>query len=730
MHQNLSISLSKEKAVKSAFGGADSHFLQPPRGAGSPGISREAAGGGRVCPPKGSFSAAFESSSDYLFICVETGWLCCIRAAMQALNGHVSLPDSPAPAAAADQGSEAEAFSAFEGGGDTRASPFIFPKRLRSAPAATAHARLRVTLSAVLSAVAASALLLLLCFRAARGRLGQGLSLRVLAYRQRDPIRRVLDEQDYIDLDECLGVHPDLRFPPKPQNPFADAERETFEQLFSAVAEEVRFGHASQAASAAPAFSGPSPGWLAPPRPFSLLSYDWRDNYPPLWPVPSVWVASPQPDAGLSGSAAQWPPRWTAGPPTPAQSSPPLMLPVKESLRLVEGSPRSPSHSGTRGGQRDDLAPPSKKLKIKEESKEPAKPCFQNQPIRMALKLPPRLQKAQQQHERNERQAAVPLPTAANKKDAGLPPRGLSTSGPPLAPSSSSSSNSKKPAEAIPQASTSKEVTLAQLPSPQGGGRCSSGLIETRRFERAIPYPYPSIPPAQHPFYRLPRLQAHYVVLREFSPTLAVGGPCCKSIWELLEFAGTLLGRLELNSVDVSRLVEISEMLMGFLVKRHGSLVADQFPHRAVQRLGVRYLCFDVLVSAIHLLGDVMHAGEWFEALGEAVPSNYFPSRSMNPARANHYLSLSLMLTNALALLKKQERPSAEITVILKANLMPSRVTSRILDSANKVPDPTACSNSPCLPASQQNASRRPGDSAAGGFGDTGGAAAETMFSV
>ncbi|KAL8273224.1 hypothetical protein Esti_002840 [Eimeria stiedai] len=136
-----------------------------------------------------------------------------------------------------------------------------------------------------------------------------------------------------------------------------------------------------------------------------------------------------------------------------------------------------------------------------------------------------------------------------------------------------------------------------------------------------IPHPPPPMPATTHLYYRLPRVAAGSIQHLFCQQAAMVAGSSSRSIRRRLYDTAFLLAKEELNETDVSHLMQSLETILRYLMRIHTNDVNAVNLNRAPDVLGMRFLCFDMLVSGIHILGPAKLPEHWFPALVESVLS-------------------------------------------------------------------------------------------------------------
>lgn len=179
------------------------------------------------------------------------------------------------------------------------------------------------------------------------------------------------------------------------------------------------------------------------------------------------------------------------------------------------------------------------------------------------------------------------------------------------------------------------------------------------------------ISPTDHPFYRLPvveagvevrRLDSEYC-LRDLNQKFVLGV-------EQLAHIRTYLVRDRIQQNERVNITLAVERLIVLLLQKHQNGVAQTHPCHAARVLGIRYLIFDAIVATLQLFGPVMEAERWWSVITALVPTRVgFAPSAERQTRSEQYVQLATRLSEALALLKRGVRPSPAHTVALKMAL-------------------------------------------------------------
>ncbi|KAL8434387.1 hypothetical protein ACSSS7_003213 [Eimeria intestinalis] len=223
---------------------------------------------------------------------------------------------------------------------------------------------------------------------------------------------------------------------------------------------------------------------------------------------------------------------------------------------------------------------------------------------------------------------------------------------------------------------------LGDLEEEGGFNRRGYMSIRLRSGEEIrVPHPPPPLKPGCCESYRLPRVPPSSI-RTEFGLDLSLAPVKFRGIPILLRIMHDVFSQRELTEEQVESLCRASEELVNYLFFHHQTSLNHEYPHRAADRLALRYLCFEALVCAIETLGPAMNAQQWFPKLVRAIPIEYKYSGGERFRRARHYISISQRLTQALRQLKMGVRPSPEETHFLKRALFDERLAPAVLRSS------------------------------------------------
>ncbi|KAL8450147.1 hypothetical protein Emag_003391 [Eimeria magna] len=178
-----------------------------------------------------------------------------------------------------------------------------------------------------------------------------------------------------------------------------------------------------------------------------------------------------------------------------------------------------------------------------------------------------------------------------------------------------------------------------------------------------ISHPPPSMPPNTHPYYRLPNVPLDAIKPRFYAGAALLPGTVNNIIGHLLTFREIFM-KDELNEHDVHVLMHTAQYLLKYLLVWHRRPLENDRPQEALVRIGMRYLCFEGLLSAVQILGPAMHPQDWFPLIVEGVPTTYQRVKISGSHKAVR--NLVHRFSQALEELKRGIRPSLSETLFLK----------------------------------------------------------------
>ncbi|CDI78882.1 hypothetical protein EAH_00038180 [Eimeria acervulina] len=191
-----------------------------------------------------------------------------------------------------------------------------------------------------------------------------------------------------------------------------------------------------------------------------------------------------------------------------------------------------------------------------------------------------------------------------------------------------------------------------------------------------------------HPFVRLPRRMVEmkvpwcYVDLRRALATC----PGRRDAVPLLQEAHDLLSLRFLSVTDTVNLAYIARNLVGNAVNHQTQDLSDHQTSRAVERLGIRFLLLDAVVSTFIVLEQTPDPSLWksvVDSISHAAPP--LTIRGNSAGRQTFFSFLGQQLSRAMQTLKTGRRPDASDLVKIKRMLFcldasPTRFKSQEFD--------------------------------------------------
>ncbi|CDJ52212.1 hypothetical protein, conserved [Eimeria brunetti] len=182
----------------------------------------------------------------------------------------------------------------------------------------------------------------------------------------------------------------------------------------------------------------------------------------------------------------------------------------------------------------------------------------------------------------------------------------------------------------------------------------------------------------EHPFARLPRRTADcstspMVVDVRYAMTRPRG---VRRVVPLLQQAYELLSQETLSPADMRVLVRITTALITYAMHYEQRDQSKRKTFRAIERLGIRFLLLDTLVSAFIVLGQKPEPEYWkliTDGISHSPPHSKFGDSFFE--RSNFLLSLCEELSNAIQMLKTGKRPNPGELVRIKRMLFCSTLS-------------------------------------------------------
>ncbi|KAL8437871.1 hypothetical protein ACSSS7_000634 [Eimeria intestinalis] len=297
--------------------------------------------------------------------------------------------------------------------------------------------------------------------------------------------------------------------------------------------------------------------------------------------------------------------------------------------------------------------------------------------------LPQQQQQQQQQHSRSGAAPAgtPPKETAGmghSSHDGSLPSSSggasISSSGHSilrellLQPARASTSS------ASPRSSGDSNEEIVLMPSTLKVGQGYICIITETGKKISFLHPPPTPPPNTPPHYQLPVVlpQALQNLKARFHVPALLSG-FNGNIGHHLDLIRAQLRKKFLSDTDIEQILRACEQVAKYLLTKQTANMVHVNGARAVERLSMRFICLDALVSCIQVLGPLMRPELWFPYLITKIPNNYEPAwlRETPVAAFNNHLAL--MLCAALAELKAGRR----VSLGLKEKIMRDLFTSR-----------------------------------------------------
>ncbi|KAL8428188.1 hypothetical protein ACSSS7_007344 [Eimeria intestinalis] len=181
---------------------------------------------------------------------------------------------------------------------------------------------------------------------------------------------------------------------------------------------------------------------------------------------------------------------------------------------------------------------------------------------------------------------------------------------------------------------------------------------------------------ANHPYVRLPPLRPG-VVTRTIRVHEVAAGPLevnASSSYEILSAMRRLLAKPELSSTDAEALLQVVELILGFVENRIKPKVGPRHYAAFVSRLGIYFLLFDAVLAANEILGPAMQIETWWREFQSSFRTEYpelddsmAPEGGRDVALQNFLLARRLQ--KALRQLKQRRRLSNQEIIDIKRQL-------------------------------------------------------------
>ncbi|KAL8437682.1 hypothetical protein ACSSS7_000759 [Eimeria intestinalis] len=184
---------------------------------------------------------------------------------------------------------------------------------------------------------------------------------------------------------------------------------------------------------------------------------------------------------------------------------------------------------------------------------------------------------------------------------------------------------------------------------------------------------------AQHPFVQLPRLQAG-VSTRAINVYRPGAGPFKvkgNSTFEMLLKVFTVFAKPELNQRDAEGVLQVVELVVAFARNRIYPDVTARPPNELIERLGMYFLLFDLVLSAYEILGPALRIDTWWHDFVSRFRIEYPEFNSYEPVSGRkiviqNYI-LARRLQNAIRIFKQKRRPALKEIIELKRELFATR---------------------------------------------------------
>lgn len=214
-------------------------------------------------------------------------------------------------------------------------------------------------------------------------------------------------------------------------------------------------------------------------------------------------------------------------------------------------------------------------------------------------------------------------------------PQDTASSPPPIATSSGGP-------EAV--AVAAEEVGAAEVSSDPGEG------------------PSRALPPGQHPFARLPKLQAG-VAVRNFDPQRAASNETAgEKALPILSRMQVLLSQETLDAKDAAMLLDLVEQTVAHCMYYQRADVSLSKHYFAAETLAMRFLLLEAATAGLQVLGQKAPDYTWRQ-LAQAMPHEYVSGK---PTKRLTFMEAARKLSKAVERLKTGVRPSDDEIVQMK----------------------------------------------------------------
>ncbi|KAL8273230.1 hypothetical protein Esti_002846 [Eimeria stiedai] len=529
--------------------------------------------------------------------------------------------------------------------------------------------RTNAALAAFLTALAAAGLLVV-CYRASFPRSAQGASGRSLASQWPDDDDEVDAEQSFI-LDACLNLQSEIAY----EAPGGCASQQSRQEAIASIVARIE----EEASQFGRGLHEPFPQGSAPEASMGQpVPYDPYEQWGFWGAGPSVQegVAFPQQQAALPASVAD-PQGVMARLPGPEWSHPPVLR--GPSTSVFTSGPWSSIVSGIGGKEAQQLS---------------SSFSFQ--------------QTVPEAHVTSQSSASQEMPGSFSSQAQTFPPEPLLQTAPFSAEEllswqqitfSSSTSDSSTQAsedldEDLPLSPKSEGERKASEKCKRSKGTSSAFMMSSKRARRQVTASEEDEPVQQGSVStHLPSPQQRSLLerpdLRNLKSLFSSPGHLkVEGGYMIVTAAGGTIYAIphppEQASAGAHPHYNIPKLLPGslsrgfalslvvkYLLFRHGSPLPVVNPSQTADKLAMRYMCLDALVSLLQLLGPALAPHLWWDTFVRWIPTDYQPRSSGSQVRRTiEYRELCSRLSNALNKLKQGQRLPEEETVRLKRDIL------------------------------------------------------------
>lgn len=178
--------------------------------------------------------------------------------------------------------------------------------------------------------------------------------------------------------------------------------------------------------------------------------------------------------------------------------------------------------------------------------------------------------------------------------------------------------------------------------------------------------------PNRHPYVRLPKVFPQDVK-SSFRGEAALRMTTFKSSpVAIYSNIRALYAKESLNADDVKLLMEECENLIAYASHKFATKNLKPKPFQIARRLGSLFMIFDMLVSAIEVLGErKMNTGAWWDKFTQQFETEYQVRRKARSRReTTELLHWVGRLTEALSIYKRGRRPDPAEIICLKRYIL------------------------------------------------------------